>query len=298
MPEPAVVTFAHLSDLHLRRGYPARERLVRRVLDLDAVRQTDLVVVTGDVTESGLTYELEMAEDLFSDVARRGRLMIVPGNHDVTLHGLNAGSLVNRLSGARREVSERFALLSSHGEQGLRIGSRTSPWPVRRFLASERCVVYGLDSTRASFGDLLARGCCGECQLDALDEDLDALEPDTRIVVVLHHHVTIHPAGRKAFDFDPALELLDKKELQKLLRRYRVELVLHGHRHRFWHRHFRDTQVIGGASTTLGCNQRNERFVLLASLNLQTGEVGARLRFIDRDNDAIEWVDLEQDDRS
>lgn len=298
MAPPATLTFAHLSDLHLRRGHPERERIVSRVLDLDEVRQADLVVVTGDVTESGLTYELELAEDLLLNVARQGRLMVVPGNHDATLHGLNAGSLVNRLTGARREVSERFASLSSRGEHGRRVGSRASPWPVRRVLASGRCAVYGLDSTRASFGDLLARGRCGESQLDALDEDLDVLEPGTRIVLALHHHVTAHPEGRGAFDFDPALELLDKRDLQRILRRFRVELVLHGHRHRFWHRRFRDTQVIGGASTTLGCNQLDERFVVVASLDLASGEVGVRLCFFDRRHERVEEVSLGHDDRS
>jgi 3',5'-cyclic AMP phosphodiesterase CpdA len=151
-------------------------------------------------------------------------------------------------------------------------------------------VLFGLDSTRASFGDLLARGCCGESQLDALDREIEELSADQRVVVALHHHVTSHPSGQGAFDFDPALELLDKQALQRLLRRYQVELLLHGHRHRFWHRRFRDTQIIGGASTTLGCNERQERFVVLATLDLDSGEVTAHLRYLDRDE--VEPVQL------
>ncbi|MFW5739150.1 MAG: metallophosphoesterase family protein [Myxococcota bacterium] len=287
--DPAI-TLAHLSDLHLRRGFPERWEAANEALALQEVRSADLVVVTGDVTESGLTNELEMAEELFDDVARQGRLLVVPGNHDASLHGLNAGTIVNRLTGVRRMVSDAFADVSVVGGSARRIGSRGSPWPVRRLLAGGRCAVYGLDSTRASLGDLLARGCCGESQLDALDEDLDALEPGTRVVFVLHHHVTSHPGGRGAFDTDPALELLDKRQVQALLRRYRVELVLHGHRHRFWHRCFRDAQVIGGASTTLGCHRLGERFVVLATLQLDSGVVTARLRYLDRREDVVEDV--------
>jgi len=286
------ITFAHLSDLHLRRGHPERTRVSLRALELPEVQAADLVVVTGDVTESGLAYELDAAEELLTDVAAEGRLMVVPGNHDTSLHGLNASNIVNRLSGARREISERFAALSVSSGQACQIGSRHSPWPIRRDLGAGRCVVYGLDSTRAAFGDLLARGCCGESQLAALDRELDDLPRDQRVVFALHHHVTRHPSGRGAFDFDPALELLDKHEVQKLLRRYQVELVLHGHRHRFWHRRFRDTQVIGGASTTLGCNQRHERFVVLETLDLQSGAVTARLRYLDREEDEVEAVEL------
>lgn len=285
MSGSTTITLAHLSDLHLRRGHPERARMAQRTLELPEVEKADLVVITGDVTESGLAYELDAAEELLEAVAAEGRLMVVPGNHDTSLHGLNASNIINRLSGARREISERFAALSARGENARPIGSRHSPWPIRRDLAAGRCVVYGLDSTRAAFGDLLARGCCGESQLDALDRELDDLSPDQRVVFALHHHVTRHPSGRGAFDFDPALELLDKRDVQKLLRRYQVELVLHGHRHRFWHRRFRDTQVIGGASTTLGCHQRKERFVVLATVDLQTGEVTARLRYVDREDE-------------
>lgn len=284
MTTQETVTLAHLSDLHLRRGYPERARIVGRALALDEIAGADLVVVSGDVTESGLTHELETAEELLSEVAGQGRLLVVPGNHDASVHGLNAGTIVNRLSGARHAVSERLARLSVRGGDARRIGSGSGPWPVRRDLLGGRVVVYGLDSTQASFGDLLARGCCGKRQLEALDEDLDTLPKESSVVFVLHHHVTRHPSGRGAFDVDPAMELVDKRDVQRLLRRYRVELVLHGHRHRFWQRQFRDTQILGGASTTLGCNRSKERFVLLVTLSPGSGEVTVRLRYLDRDD--------------
>ncbi len=275
------VTLAHLSDLHLRRGRPEREGTLQRALALPDVEAADLVVVTGDVTESGWTYELELAEACLGDVAAQGRLLVVPGNHDASLHGLNAGTLLNRLSGARREVSERFSAWSVRGGSAQPIGPRGSLWPVRRDLCEGRCVVYGLDSTHAAFGDLLARGECGREQLDALDDDLEGLGQAQRVVVALHHHVTHHASGRDAFDFDPALLLMDKADVQKLLRRHRVEIVLHGHRHRFSHRRLRDTQVIGAASTTLGCARRGDRFVGILEIDLGSGDVGARLCFLD-----------------
>jgi len=280
-PSRTTVTLAHLSDLHLRRGHPERENTLQRALALPEVEAADLVVVTGDVTESGWTYELELAEAALKDVAAQGRLLVVPGNHDASLRGLNAGTLLNRLTGAQREVSGQFSAWSVQGGTAEPIGPRGSPWPVRRDLCDGRCVVYGLDSTRASFGDLLARGGCGRAQLDALDEDLEGLRQDQRVVLALHHHVTHQASGRDTFDFDPALLLMDKAEVQTLLRRHRVELVLHGHRHRFSHRLFRDTRVIGAASTTLGCGRRGDRFVGILEMDLDSGEVGARLCFLE-----------------
>ncbi len=276
-----IVTLAHLSDLHLRRGHRGRARTLRRALELPDVTKADLVVITGDITESGLAYELQMAEELWAEVARQGRLLVVPGNHDTSLHGLNAGTLVNRLSGARRELSERFATRSVCGDHARRLGVHGTPWPVRVDLAGGRCVVYGLDSTRASLGDLLARGRCGARQLADLDEDVDGLDPKTRVVLALHHHVLRQRSGRRAFDFDPALELLDKRALQTLLRRYRVDVVLHGHRHRFRQRRFRDTLVIGGPSTTQGCAESGERFVIMVGLDLATGETEVWRRAFD-----------------
>ena len=293
-PPRTTVTLAHLSDLHLRRGHPERESTLQRALALPEVETADLVVVTGDVTESGWTYELELAEAVLQDVAARGRLLVVPGNHDASLRGLNAGTLVNRLSGARREVSESFSSWSVRGGSAQPIGPRGSPWPVRRDLRDGRCVVYGLDSTHASFGDLLARGGCGRAQLDALDEDLESLRQDQRVVLALHHHVTRQASGRDALDFDPALLLMDKAEVQTLLRRHRVELVLHGHRHRFSHRRFRDTQVIGAASTTLGCGRRGDRFVGIVQMDLDSGEVGARLCFLEGGCEVVPLEDREQ----
>jgi 3',5'-cyclic AMP phosphodiesterase CpdA len=256
---------------------------------LPAVGDADQIVITGDVTESGLAYELEVAESVLDAASRQGRLLVVPGNHDVSVHGLNAGSVWNRLTGARRHLTERFVALSTRGAGATAIGSRGSPWPIRRDIAGGRCVLYGLDSTRSVGGSLFARGCLGDSQIAALDDDLAGLSPDQRVVIALHHHVTRHPQGRGALEVDPALELDDKRALQRILRRYQVELVLHGHRHRFWHRRFRDSQVIGASSTTLG----RARFILLVSLDLDTGAVSARRRFIDRDREGPEAEDIE-----
>ena len=266
---------------------------MRAVLDLPEVRSADHVVITGDATESGLAYELEAAESVLDDTSRAGRLLVVPGNHDASLHGLNAGSVWNRLTGARRQLTDRFVFLSTRGAGVKVLGSRGSPWPLRRDLADGRCVLYGLDSTRAVGASLFARGCLGDSQIAALDDDLASLSADQRVVIVLHHHVTRYPQGKGALAADPALELDDKRALQRLLRRYQVELVLHGHRHRFWHRRFRESQVISAPSTTLGCEKAGERFIVLVSLHLDTGAVTARRRYLDPDRDGPEAEEIE-----
>src|SRR5262245_24194623 len=72
---------AHLSDLHIGRSPETVDRargLCRALL----ARDVDHVVVTGDVTHRGRRSELARFESLFAPFIARGRLTVVPGNHD------------------------------------------------------------------------------------------------------------------------------------------------------------------------------------------------------------------------
>ncbi|KYF95694.1 hypothetical protein BE20_44580 [Sorangium cellulosum] len=108
-PEEFSLRLAHLSDLHitkdeqtrrveeatkerlgLRRpgarsgalgGNAAMARLVER--HTGALAECDAVLVTGDITDAGTEQEWKAAATLFGDLWTSGRLILIPGNHDL-----------------------------------------------------------------------------------------------------------------------------------------------------------------------------------------------------------------------
>jgi len=78
-----VVKVAHLSDLHFGRVDPgAANALHARLRELSP----DLVVVTGDLTQSGRRREFAEAAAVLGGVA--GEKLVVPGNHDAPVYNL------------------------------------------------------------------------------------------------------------------------------------------------------------------------------------------------------------------
>jgi 3',5'-cyclic AMP phosphodiesterase CpdA len=77
-------TIAHISDLHLQSGKPARQAQVEPILQKINEMKPDLVVISGDVTDDGWDSieELKWAKRWLEE-----RLEVVwwavPGNHDV-----------------------------------------------------------------------------------------------------------------------------------------------------------------------------------------------------------------------
>ncbi|MDB4970470.1 MAG: 3,5-cyclic-nucleotide phosphodiesterase [Myxococcales bacterium] len=194
-------TLAHLSDLHLGRS-PASDAEVARAVDsLDGV---DHVIVSGDVTHRGRTDEHARFERLFAPLAARGRLTVVPGNHDRL--GDDVGARLRR---------------------GARVQTVTTPG----------LFVVRVDSTGAHNRFLLA----GHGDLcDAIFDDIDCAvaeaPPAHLVVVTMHHHLLPLPeetfpellATRVGLPYATELRL-GAALLSRL--RGRCDLVLHGHRH-------------------------------------------------------------------
>lgn len=73
--------FAFLSDTHI--GSPngsAEEDLRRTISDINAMKDIDFVVITGDITELGSNKELALAKQIFDSL--QIKYYIIPGNHD------------------------------------------------------------------------------------------------------------------------------------------------------------------------------------------------------------------------
>jgi hypothetical protein len=92
---------AHLSDIHVvgerygfriesgrsgARGNARFERVMARVEAMHAVRPLDLVLVTGDMTDTGRSAEwAEFLDIVAAHPGLAGRMLILPGNHDLNI---------------------------------------------------------------------------------------------------------------------------------------------------------------------------------------------------------------------
>lgn len=194
---------AHLSDLHLGERpehVKAARALVRSLLADEACH----VVVTGDITHSGTIGEYELWLETFEPLLRRGRVTVVPGNHD------RAGDGVAELLSDELRVSADAA-------EGLMMVCIDSTAPHNR-------------TAFRSHGDL-----CEE-MLASVDEAVALAPAGATVAVLLHHHVLPMPVEGLGEWFADRVGWPHAAELslgRELLRRVRgrADLVLHGHRH-------------------------------------------------------------------
>ncbi len=74
-----------ISDLHLTGPYFVPD-WAENVLSMISAIEPDVVVVTGDITDDGYAHEYDIAK-AYIDRIEAGKVMVVPGNHDVRNEG-------------------------------------------------------------------------------------------------------------------------------------------------------------------------------------------------------------------
>ena len=185
----------HLTDLHLPS--PGGEAAIARVIR-DVTRGSDVVVITGDITDDGSQEQYDLAYRLLSPL--RGHLLLAPGNHDYGPLGLAYDE----------ECEARWLSLCA----ALCCPRPGSPW--RR----DGWMMVALDSCRKD--PVLARGNLGESQLARLRDAIQlARRTRTKLLVAIHHDVALT---------DPTLALDDGDALLALAWSA-ADVVLMGHTH-------------------------------------------------------------------
>jgi 3',5'-cyclic AMP phosphodiesterase CpdA len=196
-------TLAHISDLHLGESGQHQQRAARLV-DALLDERVDHVVLTGDVTHTGSIDEYELFTALFRPLRERGRLTVVPGNHD-------------------RGTDNVAELLSD--ELRVSVDAREGLFMV--------CVDSTAPHNSVAFR---AHGALCEQMLTAVDEALLLAPQGALATVLVHHHVLPMPVEgfgewiAHVFGWPHAAELPLGRELLRRVRG-RCDLVLHGHRH-------------------------------------------------------------------
>lgn len=221
--------------------------MLGQVLSLDP----DLVVITGDTTDNGFGYGLVLHH--LEPWARRGCLMVVPGNHDTYDIFPRKGRRVRIAAkeGAYREFCQAIGL----------VPETNGAWvhPV------DDVVFVGLDSCHPPLTPLSASGKVTSEQLrwlEGLGRSPSFLKARLR-VGLLHHHLLRMPfALGKRSPIEMAMRLRNAPEVMESCRRAGLDLLLHGHRHHGYMVQLPGhPMVVSSPSSTLGCKFARSDYV-------------------------------------
>jgi 3',5'-cyclic AMP phosphodiesterase CpdA len=228
-----VFRLAHISDLHLSRLPPipwaqlANKRLLgylswrlRRqrehqsallaalVRDLHA-NKPDHIAITGDLVNFALPAEFAEAGAWLQRLGPPESVSVVPGNHDALVHVLP------------REGWDHWRAYTSSDPDAL---DADDGFPYLRRRGP--LALVGLSTAVPSLPGQ-ATGRLGPVQLARLDRLLERLSGAGQFRVLLMHHSPADGVSRRR------RRLLDAGELRRCLAERGVDLVLHGHEHRF-----------------------------------------------------------------
>jgi 3',5'-cyclic-AMP phosphodiesterase len=223
-------------------------RLLRAARGVDA-SQPDLVVITGDLTDDGDGYEL--VKGAFARWKEKGRLLAIPGNHDLYLFPMAGSGRPRASAESKRQAWNAFAK-----ELGLELdpcGAFT------RELPEGDAIIVGLDScARAQRRFFRQNGAIGPVQLEYLRKVAagSAWKKARHRIVLLHHHVVPLPHGvGKRAPTEFAMRLDDATAVAEVLNEVGATLVMHGHRHVSEERQPAGSnfRILASPSLTLGC---------------------------------------------
>ncbi len=228
----AAFLLAHISDPHLaplpqprlrdligkriigyvnwrRNRHLVHKRDVVDALVADLKRQhPDHIAVTGDLVNIALPEEILRAGDWLRSVGDPDGVTLVPGNHDAYVPGT-----VPELKQAWGDYMR--------GDDAPRNQEIDFPFVRRR----GPLTLIGVSSAVPT-APFMATGTVGGVQLRALENILQELRNEKTFRVLMIHHPLLSSRKRRH------ARLTDSEPLLALLRRYGVDLVLHGHDHR------------------------------------------------------------------
>jgi 3',5'-cyclic AMP phosphodiesterase CpdA len=160
----------------------------------------DLALVTGDLVHIGLAHELSQARAWLDSLASTQAVVLVPGNHDCYR------------ADAAQGIEQQWPHYL-HGDEGARFP---------RLVQQGAVSIIALSSAEPRPW-WSAGGRLGPAQLAALESLLMQCAGSFRCVMLHHAPLVEQAPARKG--------LADAAALTALLRRHKVELVLHGHLH-------------------------------------------------------------------
>jgi Icc protein len=209
----------------------------------------DAVVLTGDCTDDGEGWEL--IEAAFRPWHERGRLLVIPGNHDLYRFPIASSARPRPTQESKLRRWQDFAV---------RAGLVLEPcgaW--KKVIDDAGAVVVGLNScARRQRAFFRQNGAIGVAQLEWLRElgKVPAWRDARHRIVLFHHHVVPLPHGvGKRAPTEIGMRLDDARTFAETLTDVGATLVMHGHRHISERRSpaGHDFELLAAPSLTLGC---------------------------------------------
>lgn len=181
---------AHLSDMHVGAINFKEEYLLSAINKINELN-SDLVIITGDLTENGYYTEFKSAAEYINLI--ENPLLVVPGNHD-----------------ARHIGNECF-------EEIIKKRCKTSK------VKNNEISAIGLDSSEPD----LDYGKIGRSQQASLEMNLKKADKDNLYkIIALHHHIIPVPKTGRERNV-----LTDAGDILKSVIDGNADLVLSGHKH-------------------------------------------------------------------
>ena len=214
-----------------------------------AANDPDVVVITGDLTDDGDGYTL--VEGAFARWKDKGRLLAIPGNHDLYLFPIAGSGRPRATAESKLAAWKAFA-----ARLGLEL-DETGAWT--RLLPEADAVLVGLNScARRQRRFFRQNGVIGVAQLEYLRKIAAsaAWKKARHRVVLLHHHVVPLPHGvGKSAPTEFGMRLDDATNVAEVLDEIGATLVMHGHRHVSEERQPAGSnfRILASPSLTLGC---------------------------------------------
>ena len=199
----------YLSWLKNRRNHylPA---VLERLVEAVRAEKADQILLTGDLVHIGLRSEIAQAAEWLTTLGPAGKVMLVPGNHDIYARG-SAGAVFQAWSDYLFQ-----AVNDSIPEDA------ADQYPVVRKLG--KLSLIGL-STACVTPVFMASGRLGDQQLHRLAELLRQAAAEGQMVVLLIHHPPLPGMTnwRKGLD--------DAAALEDVLKQHPPLLIFYGHLH-------------------------------------------------------------------
>jgi len=273
------VRIAHLADFHVSREYRRGNlRNVRRTLDHVLRMGVDHVVVTGDITANAEDSDFQVARQLFSSfgLLDAKRLTVTIGNHDV-FGGVHTAEDVLHFPGRCRgtDYAGRILSFKRHFEEtfeGVTYGGSSSVFPFAKRVGDVVLFAVNSIAPHAPFRNPLgSNGEVSNGEIRRLERLLSSRRfAGLRRVVLIHHHfhTPVVPLSAGLPTLWGLLErqtmkLRGKDRLIRMLAKWGVESVLHGHHHKTETYQRNSIQFSNAGGTVLGPEEGLIAFNLL-----------------------------------
>jgi 3',5'-cyclic AMP phosphodiesterase CpdA len=220
-----------------------------RLVDSEPVQAADLLLVTGDITDRGDLKAWAFFWQTLEQAGLKGRVRVVPGNHDVCCLGA-------RLPGRGYEKADMARLMT-----GLEMGGQATKFPWVES-PDPRLALFGLNSNNlGNFSGLTnAMGEIGYYQLKSFASHLHRYRDVPVKLVMMHHSPNIpeketaikrgqRPVGM-AERLAHQLPQSQRQALNLLCISHKVRLLLHGHLHVHEDRRITGVRYVGAVAST------------------------------------------------